>query len=903
MPRGSDFHIAPYNTAQQFDRFIEKAVTKPASARGTRNDYELLYTRDAHGGSGGSLDFKKRLPSSKTISEWWARRRQRKQTRNEITRLIDESLGKDFAGVRSWGGTKSMGARLVSDLAPQGVFSVTKIDEETLRKIARAVHALRQEISLHKAGAPSQNGVSGTGLLDASINRRQQTTFTLHADKLKTLYSRAAELGPIPEGGRPHDPLPEDDSLLDIKSDDASEEMRTPEMVEQNNSAGPPLIGPDPRNQDMAVIEETENEDWSDSEAEQDVTVTVNREQAISEEAPQADRGAADLALSEAYRRGIDGKDRDRDRAAYHLALAVQKGNAEAAAELQELAENGDRRLQRAVAKVYSEGRDEVDQNTEEAAFWLARSWQGLRAAHAHTDWVAALYGDNKNAAIPPGTMEHALSRLFLAGNDWVDQNTDKAAYFLLLAAQKGDKEANVKVEALAAARSTEGDDLALQLALYRAHRQGGDGVKSDMGQAALWLARAMDWPARQDGGDNAEPRATLSWLEAHIDNPNEDAYMRQLNRGPVLFELSKLYRTGREDIPQDKDKAAYFLALAAEPGVMGAGHQGAIAALKELEGKRQRRWGSEWQVQRTDADSAMQYALHEVYRKGADGVERDLEEAGPWLMRAMREGMEWKVSNLIGRPPYLHFWVSADCQPWEGSPRAIENVACTEYSCARDRSFALFKMYQHGTDGVERDMHAAIYWLIKAKVIVPSDLFNDSKIITTFDALSWQDFKRYADPSFYMDNRDMNYRRDLHHKLHKAVKSAPDPEAFYELAQLYKGGSDRTDTDDNEYAHWLARAAASGHDAARSELQALKINQPNSPDDRRADDAKLQFALGQLYSRGRHELGRCVVEPNLEEAKAYTQLAVENGYGAAADTALEALYAHGLPPRTAPED
>ena len=416
MPRGSDFQIAPYNTAQQFDRFIEKAVKAPDVAHGTRGDYELLYTRDENGGSGGSLDFKKRLPSSKTISEWWARRRQRKQTRNEITRLIDESLGKDFAGVRSWGSTKSIGARLVSDLAPQGIFSVTKIDDEALRKIARTVHALRQEISLHKAGAPSQNGVSGTGLLDASINRRQHTTLTLSADKLKTLYSRAAELGPIPEGGRPHDPLPEEDSLLDIKSDDASEEMRTPEMPEmeqQDKTPSPPLIGPDPRNQDMAVIEETENDNWSDNETDQDIAVTVNRERSTIEDAPSAQAqleavskallnaaakagpGGVEYALAQLYRTGADGVEQDFDKAAYWLVIAEQKGNQDAKEALTLLAEsqlppvnnmadhppeeiaaftdNENRFLQIGLYRAFHNGADGVLPDDKAAAAWLVR--------------------------------------------------------------------------------------------------------------------------------------------------------------------------------------------------------------------------------------------------------------------------------------------------------------------------------------------------------------------------------------------------------------------------------------------------------------------------------------------------------------------------------------------------
>ena len=608
MPTESDFQIASYNTAQQFDRIIEKAVNKPATARGSRNDYELLYTRDESGGPGGSLGYKKRLPASKTISQWWTRRQQRKQTRNEITRLIDESLGKDFAGVRSWGSTKSMGARLVSDLAPQGIFSVTKIDDEALHKIARTVHVLRQEINLHKTGANRSSNALEAGLLDASINRRRETTFTLSADKLKILYSRAAELGPFPDGGYPHDPLPEDDSLLDIKSYDASEKMRISEIDKQDKAPGPPLIGPDPRNQDMAVIEETENDSWSDNEAEQDVTVTVNRERIISEQAPQADIGAADLALSEAHRRGTGGQDRDRDKAAYHLALAAQKGSKDAAAELEALAENGDYYLQRALARVYGEGRDEVDQNIEEAAIWLARSWQGLRAAHDHTDWVAALYADTDNAAAPPGAMEHVLGKLFLTGNDWVEKNAEKAAYFLLLAAQKGSKKAQETLEALAVVHDAKGNHLAMQLALYKVYRKGGEDVDADMSAAALWLARAMDGPADHDGADNAKPRATLSWLEDHVDNSDEDAYMRQLNRGPLLLELSNLYRSGREDIPQDKNKAAYFLALAAEPGVMGAGNEDALTALKGQDGEinQQRFLGSEYQEPNKDSDPAL---------------------------------------------------------------------------------------------------------------------------------------------------------------------------------------------------------------------------------------------------------------------------------------------------------
>ncbi|MEM9617984.1 MAG: hypothetical protein AAF936_08495 [Pseudomonadota bacterium] len=795
MPRGSGFYIVPHNAAQQFDRFIEKTVNAPDVARGSRNDYELLYTRDAHG---GSLDFKKRLPSSKTISEWWARRRQRKQTRNEITRLIDESLGKDFAGVRSWGSTKSMGARLVSDLAPQGIFSVTKIDEEALRKIARTVHAMRQEINLHKAGASIPNGTHS--LLDASVNRRQHTTFTLSADKLKVLYSRAAALGPVPDGGRPHDPLPEDDSLLDIESEDASGEMRTPEMEQQDKTPSPPLIGPDPRNQDMAVIEETGNEDWSDNEAEQDIT--VNRKRAASEGAPQADRGAADFALSEAYRRGTSGKDRDWDKAAYHLALAMQKGSEEAAAELEDIAENGDRRVQRAIAKVYSEGRDDVDQNMEEAAIWLARSWQGLRAAHNHTDWVTALYVDKDNVAIPPGAMEHALSKLFLTGNDWVDQSLDKAAYFLLLAAQKGDDKAAARLAALAESRGAEGEDLALQLALYHVHHQGRDGLEPDMGRAALWLARATNTPADQDGADNAERRETLSWLEAQLFGPEHDIYERQIILDPVLFELGQLYRTGREDIERDPNKAAYFLALAAEPGVMGDGDEDAIATLKELEGEMYETKYGKFQKQTKDSDSALQYALYEVYRKGADGIERNMTEAGPWLMRAMGVEMTFLSIDRLNLPT-LSFLGHKNFKPWEGLPDSLKNIV-ERPSYSPDRALALWKIYSDGTDDVEPDKHTAVYWLVKAHMSLRdadkefSDFDKSSssiwEVTKAFTSLSWRDFKKYADPSFcadknetYYNHRGMRYRSILREKLENAILFHDDPEAASELAQLNK--------------------------------------------------------------------------------------------------------------------
>ncbi len=133
MPGGNGLQIAPDMANVQFEFYLDKTALQPEVPLAQEN-YELLYQQPG----GGSLGFAPRAAS------WWARRQNRKQTREELANLINESFGKGFASVeRGWLFQDSIGHRLMRDCAPQGLFSVTKIDEKALKKILRRVNTLR----------------------------------------------------------------------------------------------------------------------------------------------------------------------------------------------------------------------------------------------------------------------------------------------------------------------------------------------------------------------------------------------------------------------------------------------------------------------------------------------------------------------------------------------------------------------------------------------------------------------------------------------------------------------------------------------------------------------------------------------------------------------------------------
>ena len=215
---GNEFQIASYNTAQQFDHFIDKTVNEPFALHGRRDDYELLFSRDEGGGPGGSLGFAKHLPKSRGLRAWWARRRARKQTREELANLINDSFGGHFASVRrGMFFEESIGHRLLRDCAPQGLFSITKVDENALKEIARRIHALRQTIAEDdRMRKPEERS------LKARTYRDNLRTYVLSPENLKILYARAQRLAPR-DGALFADYRGDELSVPDAETDETSE--------------------------------------------------------------------------------------------------------------------------------------------------------------------------------------------------------------------------------------------------------------------------------------------------------------------------------------------------------------------------------------------------------------------------------------------------------------------------------------------------------------------------------------------------------------------------------------------------------------------------------------------------------------------------------------------------------
>ena len=181
MSGGNGIQSAANTTRNQFDGFIDRTIRESHMALNKGEGCELLYRRPGKNGQGASLCFTQKAAS------WWDRRQNRKQTRQELANLINESFGDDFASVRRWGlFEESIGHRLLRDCAPQGLFSVTKVDEQALKKIARSVHALRQTIEGDERKVKKEDRS-----LTVRTYKDNLKTYVLSPDNLKMIYSLA----------------------------------------------------------------------------------------------------------------------------------------------------------------------------------------------------------------------------------------------------------------------------------------------------------------------------------------------------------------------------------------------------------------------------------------------------------------------------------------------------------------------------------------------------------------------------------------------------------------------------------------------------------------------------------------------------------------------------------------
>ncbi len=181
MPRADTSHIAPSSAGRQFnDRLAGSGRTSEAPPA-QKSNYELLYLRPGEDPKNRPFTFAERA------SSWWTRRQNRKRTREELANLINESLGRDFVSVeRGWLFEESIGHRLLRDCAPQGLFSITKIDGEAFERILKRVDALRDTIEEDAGRAREDKRIRKVRTYGNNLKN-----YVLSPYELETIYLRA----------------------------------------------------------------------------------------------------------------------------------------------------------------------------------------------------------------------------------------------------------------------------------------------------------------------------------------------------------------------------------------------------------------------------------------------------------------------------------------------------------------------------------------------------------------------------------------------------------------------------------------------------------------------------------------------------------------------------------------
>ena len=502
MPSGNELQVAAYNTAQQFERLTYQAVNEPYKLSGYSDDYELLYSRDKSGGPGGSLGFAKRA------SSFWVRRRNRKQTREELANLINESFGRNFASVRRWGlFEESIGHRLLRDLAAQDWFSVTKIDEQALKEIARCIYEVQREIKSKECAFRQDR------------YRDNMTAYILSPKNLKMIYERA---GAHPQGkaGRklaeysarmpsqhipneirkpPKKPVKATPTTNAVATTSLKRPVPIPTLEEsrdrsekpRNSSFGVRSLPSQPNSQSAQEIAEFHipmtldqipdlyDGDGKDeakelpSPREQNPSAQAQLEKTLLNAVVEAGPGGMEFAMAQLYRTGADGVEKDMAQVAYWLIIADQKGSREAKETFARLMHDGDKEKRLALYKTYRYDSD---------------------------------YNEQRKA---------------LAKLERMDRNKDEQ----------------------------------LHLALYNAYRHGGDGIKKDIHAAAYWFARAHEpteiRPERwwlKDERKKFVNRTTQVFDNLALEDPPD-----------LLMAMADLYHKGAEGVAKNRD-TAYFL-------------------------------------------------------------------------------------------------------------------------------------------------------------------------------------------------------------------------------------------------------------------------------------------------------------------------------------------------------
>ena len=168
------------------DRDGAKLLSRAISSEfGLSTGKELIYSRadkdletDGHLNF-GKLNFGGKDPSRREL------KKNRKLVRQEVARRIDLAFGNNLANVRSWTSifNPTLGQYLVDQAAPQGWFSVTKIDDEAMEKIAKAVYAMREEMNIElKAFNPK---------VSIKTDKGGTNNFTFTKSKAKEIFNRA----------------------------------------------------------------------------------------------------------------------------------------------------------------------------------------------------------------------------------------------------------------------------------------------------------------------------------------------------------------------------------------------------------------------------------------------------------------------------------------------------------------------------------------------------------------------------------------------------------------------------------------------------------------------------------------------------------------------------------------
>lgn len=769
-------------TRNQFDEFVRNAVGAPAASL-ARPGTELIYKRPGADYPDGSLGFGNKTPS------WWARRQNRKRTREELAKLINESFGSEFASVRRGLFEESIGHRLLRDCAPQGLFSITKIDEEALKAIARRVHVLRQEMA------------KGDGSLRQRTYRDRLRTFVLSPNDLRMIYARADNQAhrdsSQPVAAREADTL--------LEADHPAEERRG---AVENLAARPSAPSATSLEQSISAVQRPSGR-LPESQASR------------NQSAPS--RHAAPNALNESdgLRAGseqVDARSVGSQQAPLKP-VAIDKGRLHEAAELVRLAGNGQARERRLLEEIAGTGGDPYRQfaiyktKLEQRIFrdyvdglqWLLRA-----AAQNHPEALAELEYIRRHGA---PEIRFTLSEIFRHGLDPVDadisaaknwyEGPDLPAFREPLSQLGHIFDRDVLFGRTSGRQVQRNPEIAADYFLRHVYQIDPNGntvtptqlvnleIIAEHGSPRIQYMRALasEWMAKKCARNRAREgrwcaqheREARYWFGVAAKNGyTEKNYLEDL----ALETASEPFNDSGTELEENRRELILYLMARARTS------DGENARMELLEYK-------------TYGPADFQFHISQLYRQAANGVSKDLDESCDFLIASFKRGCR-QASKEISRlsrenDPHLNFALyrynvdngGGNSQSTlsfllravaQGHDRAQEKLLDIAKNGPPALQFEIAELYRTGADGIEQNIDEAV---------------------------------KYCRSAAFSGHAAAQYQ--------------------YGICLKERSGANQGH---NEAIQWFVRAARTGHAAAAAEIEIFK----------RAASPETQFALGEAY-------------------------------------------------------